>query len=220
MSSEAAHETRKRGRRVGGAVPSDVTARLRRDALSSSMAEDQPPTAAKQAIRAQARAARAAFGAHPIHPPAPFVALLDAGAALASYRPVRHEADPALLLLAGLDRGARLALPHVAGRDRPMRFLAWTPMSSLEPGPFGLQQPQASAEVLAPDIILTPLVAFDAALNRIGQGAGFYDRAFAEYPDAKRIGVAYSVQQVPRIHPDLWDVPLDAVITEQGWFER
>ena len=37
---------------------------------------------------------------------------------------------------------------------------------------------------------------------------------------AKRIGVAYSVQQVPRIAPELWDVPLDAVITEQGWFER
>ncbi len=184
------------------------------------MAEDQSPTAAKQAIRAKARAARAAFGKHAIHPPVPFVALLDSGVTLASYRPVRHEADPALLLLAGLDRGARLALPHVSGRERPMRFLAWTPMSMLEPGPFGLHQPQASAEVLAPDIILTPLVAFDAALNRIGQGAGFYDRAFAEYPNAKRIGVAYSVQQVERIHPDLWDVPLDAVITEQGWFER
>ena len=184
------------------------------------MADEPPATAAKRLIRAQARAARAAFGIHPVHPPAAFVALLEEGLTLASYRPVGKEADPALLALAALDRGARLALPRVVDRETPMRFLAWTPMAMLEPGPFGLRQPQPAAEERAPDLILTPLVAFDAALNRVGQGAGHYDRAFARFPEAKRIGVAYSVQQVPRIGPELWDVPLDAVITEQGWFER
>lgn len=184
------------------------------------MTDDPSPTAAKQAIRVRARRARAAFGKHPIHPPAAFVALLESGLTVASYRAVRSEADPALLALAALDRGARLALPYVVDRGTPLRFLAWSPMAALTPGPFGLSQPHHASDELKPDIILTPLVAFDAVLNRIGQGGGHYDRAFARFPDAKRIGVAYSVQQVDRIPPELWDVPLDAVITEQGWFER
>jgi 5-formyltetrahydrofolate cyclo-ligase len=71
-----------------------------------------------------------------------------------------------------------------------------------------------------PDIILTPLLGFDHLLHRLGQGAGHYDRAFAALPGARRIGVAWSVQHVDPLPTDPWDVPLHAVITEQGWFER
>ena len=53
--------------------------------------------------------------------------------------------------------------------------------------------------------------------NRLGQGAGQYDRAFAAHPAAWRIGVAWSVQQVDALAPDPWDVPLHAIVTESEW---
>jgi 5-formyltetrahydrofolate cyclo-ligase len=135
---------------------------------------------------------------------------------VAAYRAIGSEADPQHLIEAAAERQARIALPHVTSRASPIRFLAWHPGDPLIDGPFGLMQPEADAAELAPDIILTPLVAFDAGLHRLGQGAGHYDRAFARYPDAWRIGVAWSVQQVPAVPIDSWDVPLHAVITEQG----
>jgi 5-formyltetrahydrofolate cyclo-ligase len=138
---------------------------------------------------------------------------------LATYAPLGDEADPAPLARAAMAAGYTLALPHVVDRATPIRFLAWHPEDALAAGPFGLRQP-ADGPAVAPDIILTPLVAFDAALNRVGQGAGHYDRAFAAFPDAKRIGVAYSVQQVAPLVPDPWDMPLDAIVTERGWLTR
>ena len=112
--------------------------------------------------------------------------------------------------------GPRQALPFVVDRSAPIRFLAWNPGDSLTTGPFGLRQPEADSPELAPDVILTPLVGFDARLNRLGQGAAHYDRAFARYGDARRVGVAWSVQEVPAIPADIWDVPLHAIITEKG----
>ena len=85
------------------------------------------------------------------------------------------------------------------------------------PGAFGLLQPRSDAEEVSPDLILAPLVGFDRALRRIGQGAGFYDRAFARLPDARRIGLAWSVQEVDALPTDPWDVPLHAVATEREW---
>jgi 5-formyltetrahydrofolate cyclo-ligase len=78
-------------------------------------------------------------------------------------------------------------------------------------------QPLLSAEACAPDLILTPLVGFDRALNRLGQGAGYYDRAFAARPDSLRIGIAWSIQECDGLMTDPWDMPLDAVLTEKEW---
>ena len=101
-----------------------------------------------------------------------------------------------------------------------MRFLAWAEGTALVAGPFGLRQPPADAAALAPDLILTPLLAFDAKLDRLGQGAGYYDRAFAQFPDARRIGVAWDVQRVDALPVDAWDMPLHAIVTEREWIVR
>ena len=177
----------------------------------------------KPALRRWARAARDAFVAtapRSIAPPADYLTLLRPGLVVASYHPIGSEADPAPLARAALDRGCTLALPHVVGRDAAMRFVAWHPDHALVAGPFGLSQPHHDGDDVAPDIILTPLIGFDHALHRLGQGAGHYDRAFAGLPAARRIGVAWSVQHVDPLPIDPWDVPLHAVITEQGWLER
>jgi 5-formyltetrahydrofolate cyclo-ligase len=174
----------------------------------------------KRTLRAAARAARDAFAARPHLPilvaPA-FEALLRAGAVVASYVPIGSEADPAPLEHAARAHGCRLALPHVVDRATPLRFLAWDPDVPLAAGPFGLRQPADHPHALAPDVVLTPLVAFDRRGNRIGQGAGHYDRAFAAFPRAHRIGIAWSVQEQDAIAADPWDMPLHAIATEREW---
>jgi 5-formyltetrahydrofolate cyclo-ligase len=177
----------------------------------------------KPALRAEVRAARDAFFAHrpaPIAPPPEFLERLADGLTVTSYVPLGSEADPVLLARAAVEAGCAIALPHVTTRTAPMRFLAWDAADDLHAGPMGLRQPHHAAPALAPDIILTPMLAFDAKLDRLGQGAGYYDRAFAEFPDALRIGVAWSVQRMDSLPVDAWDVPLDAVITEHGWISR
>lgn len=128
-----------------------------------------------------------------------------------------EEVDSIPILFAAIDRGLHVALPHVATKDAPMRFLRWTPGDPLVPGAFGLLQPRSDAEELAPDLVLAPLVGFDRTLARIGQGAGFYDRAFARLPQARRIGLAWSIQEVEALPTDPWDVPLHGVATEREW---
>jgi 5-formyltetrahydrofolate cyclo-ligase len=98
-----------------------------------------------------------------------------------------------------------------------MRFLAWSPDRPLIPGAYGLHQPEGASDEIAPTLIITPLVGFDRHGGRIGQGAGYYDRAFARLPGAVRIGLAWSVQEMPQLPLDPWDVPLHAVATEQEW---
>lgn len=172
----------------------------------------------KPALRLRMRAARRAFIApSPVRVASEFLAMLRPGLAVASYRPVGGEADPAPLAKAALGSGCTLALPHVTDRVTPLRFLSWEVETALEAGPFGLEQPCADCMELSPDVILTPLVAFDRAGNRLGQGAGHYDRAFATFPNAWRVGVAWSVQEAACIPADPWDVPLHAIATEKEW---
>lgn len=175
-------------------------------------------TIEKPVLRARLRAARdqfAAEGSYAITAPSAFLARLRPGLTVATYCPIGSEADPSQLAAAAVEQGCTLALPHVVDRATPIRFLAWTIGDPLAEGPYGLRQPQLGCPEVAPDIILTPLVGYDRRLNRLGQGAGHYDRAFARYPDAWRVGVALSVQEAPAIPSDVWDVPLEAIITEE-----
>lgn len=177
----------------------------------------------KAALRARIRAIRDAFVATdppPIQVPETFRQRLSHGLTVTSYVPMGSEADPAPLARAATDAGCVLALPHVTVRSEPMRFLAWETEAALEAGPFGLSQPARDAIELRPDIILTPLLAFDAKLDRLGQGAGYYDRAFDRFPDAWRVGVAWSIQLVEDLPVEPWDMPLHAIVTEQGWMTR
>ena len=115
------------------------------------------------------------------------------------------------------ESGSELALPYIANRDRPMEFRIWQTGGRLERATFGFEQPTKDMPRIDPDVILTPLVAFDALCNRLGQGAGHYDRVFARLPGALRIGIAWSTQAVERVPTDPWDIPLDAILTENDW---
>lgn len=152
--------------------------------------------------------------------PAPVVRRLPPGAVIALYNAVGDEVPTDRIADQLSDLGYRLALPRFRGADAAMDLGAWHPEEILVPGPYRCLQPGEGAATLAPDAIITPLLAFDAALNRLGQGGGHYDRLFAQYPDALRIGLAWSVQQVDRVPVQPFDLPLDIVVTEAALLER
>jgi 5-formyltetrahydrofolate cyclo-ligase len=179
----------------------------------------------KPAQRAELRAARDGFvaGLAPgdrarleAHAAADLMPLIAGARRVAFYQALGSELGCGAAIAAAASAGIALALPHVAGPGQPMRFLAWAPGDRLESGWRGLLQPAADSPELLPDAVVTPLLGFDSARRRLGQGAGFYDRAFAAMPDVKKIGWGWSIQQRPAIASDPWDVPLDAVVTEQG----
>jgi 5-formyltetrahydrofolate cyclo-ligase len=90
--------------------------------------------------------------------------------------------------------GRRLCVPVIEGDGRPLVFREWAPDAALVSGPFGVAVPE-SGEILTPEAVIAPLVAFDAALTRLGYGGGFYDRTLAGLPDARAVGFAYAAQR-------------------------
>jgi 5-formyltetrahydrofolate cyclo-ligase len=142
--------------------------------------------------------------------------LLARGGGVSGYVARRGEPDIMPVLRHAHEQGLTVALPHV-GRDKSMHFVAWRPDMALTPGALGIPQPDAAGEEIVPTLVLTPLVGFDRAGHRLGQGAGYYDRWFAAHPDAMRIGIAWSVQEVPALPCDAWDMPLHAIATEKDW---
>lgn len=143
--------------------------------------------------------------------------LIRSDGVVAAYLPFGSECD-LHDVMTHIDRQmARIALPFLAAPDAPMVFRAWRPGDPTAAAPGGFQQPLSSQPILTPNVILLPLVGFDRAGNRLGQGAGHYDRALAALPAAIRVGAAWSVQEVPALPADPWDVPLDAVMTEAEW---
>jgi 5-formyltetrahydrofolate cyclo-ligase len=175
----------------------------------------------KKTLRARMRALRDEFAMTIGGVIAPSPALLDrfaTGVIISSYIPIGSEADPSAIAFAARERGCTIVLPHVTSRESPVRFFAWDPDQPLIDGPLGLRQPSTDAPEMDPDIVLTPLLAFDATLNRLGQGAGHYDRVFERLPEAWRIGIAWSVQQVEALATDPWDMPLNGVVTEAATF--
>ena len=81
----------------------------------------------------------------------------------------------------------------------------------------GCPAPLPLAEVVTPDLIVTPLLAFDRAGGRLGQGGGYYDRTFESLPDAIRIGLAYEGQRVADLPMQDHDIRLHGVLTEVGY---
>ena len=104
---------------------------------------------------------------------------------VAGYLPIRSEIDPRPAMLALIGLGYRVAVPVVEAPGQPLAFRAWSPGGTTEPGAFGVEVPVA-AEPVEPDVLLVPMLAFDARGHRLGYGGGFYDRTIARAPGAAR----------------------------------
>jgi len=115
---------------------------------------------------------------------------LPAGIVVSGYFPIGSEANVLPLLKTLSARGFRIALPVVGKRMTPLVFREWQETDTMEQGPFNIPEPKADADILRPDLILTPLLAFDTRGNRLGYGGGLYDLTIAtlrEYQPASHI---------------------------------
>jgi len=144
---------------------------------------------------------------------------------VAAYIAQGAELDLAPFLHAFRASGREVLLPRLAGSGGRMRFARHDPGMSLARNRHGIPEPPRDAPTVAPrfpEVVLLPLVAFDAIGTRLGSGAGYYDRCFAFRTTARvwhaplLVGVAFACQEVPTLQRQPWDVPLDAVVTEHG----
>ncbi len=188
------------------------------------MNKDDP----KSAVRRQKRLERNAYyenlGSNALQlafsqPPSPLRKMFQKQCNVAGYWPVASEANPIALLKTAQEAGCIAALPYIAHRAAPMIFLKWAQGDVLEDAAFAMQQPAATQPAIIPQIVLIPLIAFDRAGGRIGQGGGHYDRALSLLPSVVKIGVAWSVQEVEDTQADPWDIPMDFIVTEREWIE-
>ena len=145
------------------------------------------------------------------------IVALERAQVVGGYRAIRGEVDLDTALTRLHEGGAMVTIPRVSG-DR-MDFLPWTSASETVAGSFGINEPVSGEPVQLSqhDAVLVPLVAFDETGQRLGQGGGFYDRAIAAAGAARPllIGVAHAFQQVRSVPVESWDMPLDAVVTEE-----
>ncbi|WP_427791514.1 5-formyltetrahydrofolate cyclo-ligase [Brevundimonas diminuta] len=174
----------------------------------------------KQELRAAMRALRKRLaGADPeaAERAAGHADALPPGETVALYHAMGSELDADALAHTLHQSGRRLCLPVVLERDAAMIFRLWAPGEPLELDAAGCPAPLPLGEVVTPDLIVTPLLAFDAHGGRLGQGGGYYDRTFAVLPDARRIGFAYAGQAVDRLDLEPHDIRLHGVLTENGY---
>jgi 5-formyltetrahydrofolate cyclo-ligase len=162
--------------------------------------------AAAQTVAAQAAAAHLA------------AARLPAISTFSLYHPMGSEMDPRPLL--AVLAPATPCLPVAVHRDQPLIFRRWNADDLLTPDAFGIASPPADAPELTPDLVIAPVLGFDAKGNRLGQGAGHYDRTLQALRAIKPvfvIGLAYAGQEVDALPAEPHDQKLDAILTETGY---
>lgn len=183
--------------------------------------------AAKAAMRLSAFERRAeAFLRHGKAASAAVAAIADTslpvreGCIVSAYFAMRDELDPAPVLARAIAHGAVCALPCVVAKGQPLRFRRWMPGDATRPAGFGTREPAESAPEVEPDILIVPLLAFDAAGYRLGYGGGFYDRTLAALRQRKAvlaIGFGYAEQSVEAVPREVHDERLDAILTPAGY---
>lgn len=150
------------------------------------------------------------------------VDLPPAGAVISGYVPVNNEIDVMPLMTELTARGYRCAVPYNVEREQILSFLEWTPDTVLLRGLYNIPQPDpAKAAVLMPDMLIVPVVAFDAECSRMGYGSGYFDRTFAHLAKIQKfraIGVAFEAQKYDRVPVDRHDYRLDAIMTEAATY--
>ena len=141
------------------------------------------------------------------------------GRTVSGFHPYLSEICVLELLEKSTQQGWEICLPVVVGPDQPLEFRQWGPGDETKAGAWGILEPLESAQVVQPDVLLVPLLAFDKRGYRLGYGGGFYDRSIEQLKQQKSVivvGASYSGQMVDEVPTQPHDQKLDWILTEQG----
>lgn len=138
----------------------------------------------------------------------------------AAYLALGQEIDPMGVIQTGLQKSKQVYAPVVT--QTQLRFAPYTEGCAIKTNNFGIKEPDCSPQnykaISLLDLVVIPLVAFDQQGNRIGMGAGYYDRALANCQKHSpiKIGFAYDWQCTSGIQPQAWDIPMDYIVTDKS----
>ena len=137
---------------------------------------------------------------------------------IGAYWPIKGEFDalPALFRWSEASETHRIGLPVVNRETGEMRFHAWYPGCEMEADAYGIPKPRNTPS-FEPGLLLVPCVGYGPGGVRLGYGGGFYDRTLAKLqPRPITVGLAYGHGFVPWLQAEPHDVPLDAILNEDG----
>ena len=135
-----------------------------------------------------------------------------------AYWPIKGEFDalPALYRWTEAKPERCVGLPVIDKDTQQLRFQTWYPGCEMEEDAFGIPKPKGTP-VIVPTLLLVPCVGYGPRGVRLGYGGGFYDRTLSTLaPRPFTAGVAYTNGFVPWLAAEAHDVPLDAVLTDEG----
>ena len=135
---------------------------------------------------------------------------------IGGYYPVNFEIDDLALLRKFKKNKFNISLP-VIKKNFQMDFYEWSFSNLLKPNKYGIPEPETK-NIVYPDIILIPIVAFDKNLNRLGYGGGYYDRLIKKFSKKKKIikiGLAFSHQKIDKVPTNIYDQKLDYIVTNK-----
>ncbi len=138
--------------------------------------------------------------------------------AIGAYWPIKGEFDalPALYRWSEADEARLIGLPVIDKATHQLAFHCWHPGCEMEADAYGIPKPKGTPR-FAPTLLLVPCVGFGPQGVRLGYGGGFYDRTLASLsPRPVTVGLAFSHGYVPWLEAEPHDVPLDAILTEDG----
>ncbi len=151
-------------------------------------------------------------------------ALFDSANQIACYIATEQEFDTTPLIQAIWRAKKHCYLPVISSQQDSLHFVGYQENDPLYPNQYRILEPPIPAagpialETL--DVVFVPLMAFDSHGHRLGSGGGFYDRTFAfllsqSVKKPVLIGLGYQTQQVEQLPHDVWDVPLQGILTEE-----
>lgn len=144
---------------------------------------------------------------------------LKEGGIIAGYWPVNAEINVMPLLVQLLHKGYACALPQVIKKMPPLIFRSWNEKMPMQANMYNIKEPDPTkSAIVRPDVVIVPLLAFDAAGHRLGYGAGCYDQALRHLKSTGQVlavGVAYDLQKIDKVLAEPHDCPMDMVVTER-----
>ena len=135
---------------------------------------------------------------------------------IGGYYPINFEIDDLVLLKKFEKKNFNISLP-VIKKNSQMDFYAWSFSDPLKINKYGIPEPETK-NIVYPDVLLIPLVAFDKNLSRLGYGGGYYDRLIEKLSKKKniiKIGLAFSIQEIDKVPINMYDQKLDYIVTNK-----